>query len=101
MKEEDSTVEIPTYSLTTIGDSINGWKLRGRSRAIFLDRQAAAEHIETFENAWYDPTQFEHAVPGTLKTEITEHVLCVSRHLLHQLFREYIDEHQKLAVQIG
>lgn len=92
MMDEDSIIEIPIFQLVTSGDSVNGWKLRGRSRLIFLDRQAAAAHIETFEAAWYDTKQFEHAFPGTLQTTIVEHVLRTSRHTLERIFREYIEE---------
>lgn len=86
---DEDTITIPLYELITEGQSVNGWKLRGRSKIVYLDRQAAAEHIESFEEKWYDETQFECAVKGTLETTIFERDLKVSPHVLERILRDY------------
>ena len=86
--EEDNRISLPIFELVTVGDSVNGWKLKGRSKVVYLDRQNAASDIESFEAKWYDTTQFEHAVPGTLKTEIVERELKVPRYVLERILRE-------------
>ena len=88
MVDEDNTIVLPIFELVTIGDSVSGWKLKGRSKTVYLDRQAAASDITSFEEKWYDTTKFEHAVPGTLKTEIAERQLKVARHMLERILRE-------------
>jgi len=88
MINEEGKITIPIYELVTSGSSVNGWSLRGISKLVFLDKQAAAEHIESFEEKWYDDTYFECAIPGTLKTEIRKRTLIVSRHVLERILQE-------------
>jgi hypothetical protein len=85
---EEGKIRLPVFKLACEGQSLNGWKLRGQSRLVYLDKQLAASDVETFEAKWYDQEQLECAVPGTLKTVIVEHELVVSRHTLERLLRE-------------
>lgn len=85
---DEDKISVPLFELVTKGDSVNGWQLKGRSKKVYLDKQEAASGISSFEEQWYDTTEFEYAIPGTLKTEIVERELIVSRHTLERILRE-------------
>lgn len=60
------------YQLRAVGDSLNGWAFRIRSKAIFSDREAADRFVPEFSAMCCDRSYFECADPATLKVEVDE-----------------------------
>lgn len=66
---------VELYVLETEGDSVMGWKFKARSLYIFSTREQAEKYIERFEKNCYNTCHMDYAIPGTLKTKITSHLL--------------------------
>ena len=63
------------YQLHTTGESINGWRFKMKSKAIFLSKSDAELFVTTFTELCCDKSKFEHAIRGTLEVKIIEHCL--------------------------
>lgn len=62
----------PCYQLHTEGHSVNGWKFKMKSKAVFISKEDAERYISQFEELCYDKSHFDHAVKGTLQTKVVE-----------------------------
>jgi hypothetical protein len=60
------------YQLWADGDSLNGWRFKMKSKAIYARREDAERGIPEFRDKCIDTQYFESAEPETLKIEVVE-----------------------------
>jgi hypothetical protein len=60
------------YRLAAKGESLNGWVFRMYNKLIFKDKIQAEAYIPKFKERYCDKSEFECAVPESLKVTVHE-----------------------------